>query len=325
MRVLLTGGYGCIGSWITRQLLEQGAAVWVYDLKEDWRRLELILKPDQLERVRFVAGDVTDLEAVVTALRNNRITHLIHLAGLQVPTCRAQPILGANVNVIGTLCMFEAIRRLNGQITRLVYASSAAVYGPPGDYPTGRLSAQARLLPSTHYGAFKVCNETNARVYWADHQIPSIGLRPWTVYGVGRDFGITSEPTKAMKAVVVQRPYSISYGGWQDLQYVEDVAATFIRCLDVPYQGAGVYNLRGWVVDMPTFHRSLVSVEPAATELITFGDRQLPIAFDLDDSELQAAVDDLPLTPLDQGIRLTIDHFRRLKAAGRLDTTELDA
>jgi len=324
VRVLITGGFGCIGSWITKQLIERGASAWIYDLKEDWRRMDVILEPDQIEQVQFVLGDVTNLDRVVTALREHQITHVVHLAGLQVPTCRANPILGASVNVIGTLVMFEAIRQLGGQVEQLVYASSAAVYGPPDDYPSGPLPAHSRLLPTTHYGAFKVCNETNARVYWLDHQIPSIGLRPWTVYGVGRDFGVTSEPTKAMKAVVVGRQYHISYGGWQDLQFVEDVAATFVRCLEASYRGAGVFNLRGVVADISEFHRTLVSVEPAAAELVTHGDRQLPIAFDLDDSSLQRDIGAIPRTPLDEGIHRTIAHFRRLQGEGRLDTSELE-
>jgi UDP-glucose 4-epimerase len=287
--------------------------------------MELVLQPDQLEQVRFVAGDITDFDRLVAALRDNRISHVIHLAGLQVPTCRAQPILGASVNVIGTLCVFEAILQLRGQVESLVYASSAAVYGPPDDYPPGPLPAHSRLLPSTHYGAFKVCNETNAAVYWSDHQLASIGLRPWTVYGVGRDFGITSEPTKAIKAVVVGRKYAISYGGQQDLQFVEDVAATFVRCLEGRYRGAAIYNLRGSVVDMQTFHETLVAVEPDAAELITFGDRQLPIAYDLDDSALQSQIGPLQQTPLEDGIRRTTAHFRRLKAQGRLNTSDLDS
>ena len=71
----------------------------------------------------------------------------------------------------------------------------------------------------------------------------SIGLRPWTVYGVGRDFGMTSEPTKAILALALGRPYHITYGGKQDLQYVDDVAKTFLRCLVAPYHGAKSYNL----------------------------------------------------------------------------------
>src|SRR6516162_3162537 len=91
MRVLLTGGYGCIGSWIVRNLLERGDEAWIYDLQEDLHRLRLVLNADQLARVHFVQGDVTDLEGLKRALQTNAITNVIHLAGLQVPVCRADP------------------------------------------------------------------------------------------------------------------------------------------------------------------------------------------------------------------------------------------
>ena len=200
MRVLLTGGYGCIGGWIVRNLLQRGDQVWIYDLKEDPRRLRLHpAARSRCGQVRFVQGDVTDLPALQRAVAEHGITHVVHLAGLQVPTCRADPMLGAKVNVLGTLAVFEAVRQSGGQVQRLVYASSAAVFGPPQDYPTGPLADDVKLTPTTHYGYFKCCNEGNARVYYQDHGLSSIGLRPWTVYGVGRDFGMTSEPTKAIK------------------------------------------------------------------------------------------------------------------------------
>src|SRR5439155_25808587 len=141
-----------------------------------------------------------------------------------------------------------------------------------------------RLVPLSHYGAYKVCNELNARVYWLDSGVSSVGLRPWTVYGVGRDFGMTSEPTKAIKAVAAGRPYHMSYGGKQDLQYVGDVAAAFLRALSAPFEGAEVFNVRGVVEPMETFVSTLRAVAPEAAGLITHGDRQLPIAFDLDDA-----------------------------------------
>jgi nucleoside-diphosphate-sugar epimerase len=105
---------------------------------------------------------------------------------------------------------------------------------------------------------------------------------------------------------------------------VDDVAKTFIRCLEAPYQGARAYNLRGHVVDLPTLHRALVAVEPSAATLITHGDRQIAIAYDLDDSALQRDVGPLPLTPLEEGIRQTLAHFRQLQAEGRLDTADLE-
>jgi nucleoside-diphosphate-sugar epimerase len=327
MHVLLTGGYGCIGSWIVRQLLARGAKVWIYDLKEDPRRLRLILSAEQLKQVVFVQGDVTDLQSLKKTIADRAITHVVHLAGLQVPTCRADPVLGARVNVVGTLAVFEAVRAAQPQVQRLVYASSAAVFGPQGDYPkeryTGPLADDVPLTPTTHYGYFKCCNEGNARVYFHDHGLSSIGLRPWTVYGVGRDFGMTSEPTKAILALALGRAYHISYGGWQDLQYVEDVAGVFVRCLEAPYAGAKSYNLRGDVVDLTTFHRVLCEVEPAAKELISFGDRQIGIAYDLDDGALQRDLGPMPRTPLKDGIRQTLELFRRLHAEGRLDPAEM--
>src|SRR5687767_4186888 len=162
MNVLLTGGYGCIGSWITKNLLERGERVWIYDLKEDPKRMRLIMSEELIHRVQFIEGDVTDLSRLRGALSTHQISHIVHLAGLQVPVCRADPMLGAKVNVLGTLAVFEAVRQLQDQIQRLVYTSSAAVFGPPERYlPSppgrgvggeGRLSDDALLTPSTHYG-----------------------------------------------------------------------------------------------------------------------------------------------------------------------------
>src|SRR5215471_14889737 len=267
MRVLLTGGYGCIGSWIVRNLLERADQAWIYDLKEDPRRLRLILPEEKVRQVGFVQGDVTDLSGLRRAIQQHQITHVVHLAGLQVPVCRADPMLGAKVNVLGTIAVFEAVRQSEGQVQRLVYFSSAAVFGPPQDYPSGPIADDVLLTPTTHYGVFKGCNEGNARIYYQDHSLSSIGLRPWTVYGVGRDFGMTSEPTKAIKSLALGRKYHITYGGWQDLQYVDDVAKTCIRCLEAPYQGARSYNLRGDVVDLSALHKALCEVEPAARDL----------------------------------------------------------
>src|SRR5262249_50917814 len=159
----------------------------------------------------------------------------------------------------------------------------------------------------------------NARIYFLDHGLSSIGLRPWTVYGIGRDLGMTSEPTRAIQSVALNRPYHITYGGVQDLQYVEDVASIFVRALEAPYQGAKSYNLRGAVADLPTSHRPLAEVAPEAKTLIPHGDRQLAIAYALDDGALQRALGPLPATPLAEGIRRTLTRFRQLAAEGRLE------
>ena len=268
MRVLLTGGYGCIGSWIIRNLLERGDQAIVYDLKEDPRRLRLILTEEQVRAGRrFVPGrrDRPGRPASAPSRRTASRTSFTW------PACRCRSAGPTRSSAPRSTCWarWPSSRRCaqsRGQVQRLVYASSAAVFGPPEDYPPGPLADDVPLTPTTHYGYFKCCNEGNARIYFQDHGLSSIGLRPWTVYGVGRDFGMTSEPTKAIKSLALGRPYHITYGGWQDLQYVDDVAKMFVRCLEAPYQGAKSYNLRGDVVDLPTFHRALCAVDPAAAQ-----------------------------------------------------------
>jgi nucleoside-diphosphate-sugar epimerase len=308
---------------VAKQLVECGQEVWIYDLKEDSHRLDLILEPAQKSLIHFVAGDVSDGDAVRSAVERVQASHILHLAGLQTPTCRANPILGAKVNVLGTLAVFETAVALKEQVRRVVYASSAAVHGPADPSASGPLGDVVRLSPLSHYGAFKVCNELNAHVYWLDHGITSIGLRPWTVYGVGRDFGMTSEPTKAIKSVAVGRPYRISYGGTQDLQYAGDVAATFIKALTQPFEGADAFNLRGAVEPIEVFVAALVDEVPAACHLITHGDRQLPIAPDLDDARLQSRLGPIARTSLRAGIAETYRRFVTLHDQGRLDTSDL--
>ncbi len=325
MRVLITGGYGFIGAWIAKNLLAQGDQVWVYDLKEDARRLRLILPETQVKQVAFVQGDVTDLKALSAAIATYKITHIIHLAGLQVPTCRVDPMLGAKVNVLGTLSVFEAVKAAGDQVKRLVYASSAAVFGGPDKYPAGAQPDDAPLVPSTHYGVFKCCNEGNARIYFQDFGISSVGLRPWTVYGVGRDLGMTSEPTKAIKAAMLGRPYHINFGGSSDFQYVDDVAKVFVHSVDRPYSGAKSYNLRGAVIAMKEFHAALCEVLPDAAKLVTFGTTQIAIAYDLSDDGLQRDLGPMPKTPLVDGIRETVAIFKQLHNEGRLDTSDLEA
>jgi nucleoside-diphosphate-sugar epimerase len=136
---------------------------------------------------------------------------------------------------------------------------------------------------------------------------------------------MTSEPTKAIKAVVLGRPYAISFGGWSDFQYVDDVAKTFVNSLDRPYRGAKSYNLRGQVVTLEQFRKALVRVMPEADGRVTVGTTQIAIAYDLSDDGLQRDLGPMPQTGLEEGIREMVGMFRQLAKEGRLDASDLDA
>tara|TARA_B100000809_G_C15127536_1_gene526912 strand:- start:559 stop:1536 length:978 start_codon:yes stop_codon:yes gene_type:complete len=324
MHYMLTGGYGCIGSWIVKNLIEQGHEVSIYDITENTDRMALIIEADDIEKVNFVDGDISDGIRLNKAIGDLGISHLIHLAGLQVPICRAYPIRGAMVNVIGTINVFEAAKIHADTVKRVVYASSAAVYGMEEEYGEGRIGNDAVLKPLTHYGVFKQCNEGSARVYHLDYGISSVGLRPWTVYGPGRDFGLTSDPTKAVKAALLKRPFVIKYGGRNNMQYVNDTARIFLRCAEADYEGAGVYSIRGDVVTMDEVVRSIERVVPDAKGLITHTENTIPIAADLDDRALVNDIGQIPYTSLDEGIRKTYDIFKQHHEAGRLSIKDLD-
>jgi nucleoside-diphosphate-sugar epimerase len=324
-RYLITGAKGFIGSWIVKNLVERGSGAVIFDVDTEARRLAALLGEEQIARLTFVRGDITNLEALDRAVAEHGVTQLIHLAALQVPACALNPPLGARVNVIGTLNVFEVARARPEQVKRVVYASSAAVFGPEEFYGRGTVKEGAAVHPGTHYGVFKVCNEGNARVYFLNHGISSAGLRPWAVYGVGRDQGITSGPTKAIKAAVAGRPYTIKFTGGLDLQYVDDTAKIFLRCAESDVPGAHVYTLRGTVVQMRDFLDTLARVIPGSRNLVRAEGQPLPIAYDLDDSALVRDLGEVPRTPLEQGIRETAEIFERLRAAGQLDLQDLDA
>jgi nucleoside-diphosphate-sugar epimerase len=325
MPILLTGGYGCIGSWIIKNLAERGETAWVYDLMEEHKRLNQVMDRKLFDHIRHISGDVSDPGAFKAAVEKHGITHVIHLAGLQVPVCKADPMRGARVNVLGTLAVFEAAKALPGQVKRIVYASSAAVFGPSEDDDSATLADSASPTPATHYGVFKAANEGNARIYFEENGISSVGLRPASVYGVGRDFGMTSEPTKALKSVAIDRPYKVSFGGWQDLQFADDVAKTFLACAErnPDYRGYRVFNLHGHKVDLPTIHQTMCELKPSAKTLISYGTKQLPIAYSFSDEGMQKTFGPIPLTPLKDGFAQTLKRFRQLSEEGRLDLSDL--
>jgi len=317
MRVLVTGAQGCIGAWVVRGLLARGLDVLIYDLVSETARLDLITDAASRRNLRVETGAIEDSAKVKALIKDEGITHVCHLAAVLMPFCQANPIQGGLINVIGTLNVFEGARDA-GRDVRITYASSSAVWGPEDAYQAHTLSENEATKPATHYGVFKAANEGNARIFYATNGISSIGLRPWTVYGVGRDFGLTAAPTIAMKNLVLGKDYQIPLGGLMDLQYVEDVAESFIRCLLSDVAGAHVFNLAGDVIHMDELVKALGELRPHAAAKITAAGPQVPVAYRMDDSALRAAVPAIPKTPLEQGLRATLELYEKLYAEGRL-------
>ena len=323
MTTLVTGAFGCIGAWVVRGLLAAGERPVVYDLGDDPWRIRMIAGADAPDRMVMVRGDITDREHLARVVREHAIRRMIHLAAWQVPLCRQDPPRGAAINVVGTANVFDVVRAAAGQIERVVYVSSAAVFGAPSLYPPGPIKDDAPARPATHYGVYKVANEDTARVYWEEHRIPSSGFRPLTVYGPGRDFGLTADPTLAMKAAVLGRPFQIRWGGATDLIYTEDVARALLSAASARLDGARVYNLHGASASVAEIVRTIETARPSAAGSITVVDQALPFPAALDDARYQKDLGPARPTSLADGIAKTLDEFERLQKEGRLDSREL--
>ncbi len=292
-RWLVTGALGCIGAWTAVTLVREGVDVVAFDLGDDDRRLRLIATGDEVGAVTFVRGDITELQTVEGVLAEHEITHVVHLAALQVPFCRENPVLGSRVNVTGTVNVFEAAKRL-GLETPVAYASSAAVYDRAG-----------AVAPGTLYGVFKVANEGTARNYAVENGVASVGLRPFTVYGPGRDQGMTAGPTLAIAAAVRGEPYRVAFAGRTQFHYAGDVARAFIQAARSPSADAQVFSLGGPAVSIADFAALVVQTVPGAD--VTVDKTVLPFP-----DQLPEPWFDWPQTPLDAGVRETAEVLRRV-------------
>ena len=321
-RFLVTGAMGCIGAWTVHQLVREGVSVVAFDRSGDPRRLRTLLTTDELAGVSFIAGDITDGDALGRALDDHGITTVIHLAALQVPFCRADPVLGAQVNVVGTVVVFEQVRQRLERMAPVIYAGSVAMFdAADADADSHRLMADAAAHPANLYGVYKLANEGTARVFWQDHGVASFGIRPMTVYGPGRDQGTTSTPTKAMVAAVLGRVYHISYGGSTLYQFAPDVAGTFIAASRARLAGAHTANMGGTAAHMREVVALIEQNVPAAVGTISYTEAPLPFPDDIDSSGL-APLGAVPLTPFPEGVAQTIARYRALAADGRLIATE---
>lgn len=302
-RVLVTGANGCIGAWVVKLLVDAGAEVVAFDLDRNESRHRLV-NAGELPDVDWRQGDLTVPDDVLAAAEG--VGRIIHLAALQIPFCRADPIQGARVNVTGTVNVFEAARAQG--VGAIAQASSIAVFGTAADYPEAILPGDAPRLARTLYGVYKVACEDLAKVYAADHGIVSVGLRPHTVYGPGRDQGMTSLPSVAIQRALAGEAFHVDFGGTLDFQYAPDVAAAFIHASGLTVDGSPTFNLGGHVLSVADFLAAVREVTGFAE--LSCGVDPLPVVAGADATEWFEIADGAAPTPLVDAIAASVEVFR---------------
>ncbi|WP_435363897.1 NAD-dependent epimerase/dehydratase family protein [Haloarchaeobius sp. DYHT-AS-18] len=265
--VLVTGGTGFIGSYVAKDLIDHGHDVVAYDLSTDPRILEKLGIADEVEVRR---GDVSDSTDVIRAVKETGTTHIVHLAALLTNTARDNPRAAMQVNIEGTNNIFEAARTLDDQVERVAWASSAAVYAPPHNYDDGGdwwVSEDDLVYPDTLYGATKEYNEHQARVYYEDHDVSHVAIRPTVAYGPYRETGGSAFLANIIEKPALGESFSVEYGDQEiDWQHVEDIAQAFRLAAFTPDEDLSqrVYNVRGELASIRQAAETVEKIMPDA-------------------------------------------------------------
>ncbi len=296
---LVTGAAGCIGAWVVKKLRDVGAVPVIFDVTDRRERLELIM--DGASEIIWELGDITDFARLTDVAKRHNVEAIIHLAALQVPFCRADPVASTRINVMGSIHILELARQHG--ITQLSYASSVAAPAMGNnDWLT------------TLYGAHKICGEQMAQVYWQDWGVPSVGIRPAIIYGPGRDQGMSAAPTIAMLAAEVGEAYTIPFSGDVGFVYVEDAAARFVAAASQSFGGAPVFDLNGTPESVSTMLENLRGFYPNIQ--VDASGEAMPFPAETNSGELEAMLGLPRCVSLEAGMAKTINCFQQARERG---------
>ena len=318
--ILVTGGYGCIGAETSKWLLKNSdASVVICSRSVSEERTQRIFHDVDRERLTIVQLDITDPRVLMDFLSRQPVTRVIHLAALQTPDCNAHRQLGLEINLAGTLNLVEAVKASRTRLERFIFASSIAVYGPRSSYPQGRVPMLAEPNPVNLYGIWKLAGEHVSKIFCEETGVPTLSLRPGVLYGPGRDAGLTSSPTTAMKHLALGRAYQIPFRSRQDYLFAPDVGAAMGIAVIEPFDGYGVFTLPSWTLTtgemVESMRRAAAGMGLADPFAITVGEEEVPFICDLDYEPFVKAFPSVPHTPLDEAVQRSLevflDHARR--------------
>jgi len=229
LRVLVTGGAGFIGSHLVDQLVDAGHDVIVLDNFSTGRRSNLSHSL-QHPNIQLVKADIRKIPRSFVK-RLKRVDRVCHLAAVtSVQQSIKDPVTTTEVNVVGTLNVLEAAKALKAE--RVVFASSAAVYGTPRAFP---ISEAASISPISPYGVSKAASELYLGSFEANHGIEAVSLRYFNVYGPRQTpsqyAGVIS---KFARRALQQKPLEIYGNGshTRDFIFVSDVVDATVAALE---------------------------------------------------------------------------------------------
>ncbi len=302
--ILITGGAGFIGSHCVWELLAEGAKIRVLDDFSSGKRDNLPASPN----LDVIEGDVRDAACVDRCMCD--VTHVLHLAAqVSVPQSIREPVNSHSINIAGFLNVLDAVRRHGAQ--RMVYASSAAVYGVPDELP---LSEQSGAQPLSPYGLEKLVNEQYANLYGALYRVSTLGLRYFNVYGARQDprspySGVIS---KFADWAIAGQPFLVHGDGKQTRDFIHagDVARANVAALKSTT--CGVINIgTGRSVTLLELIEAFEGALGGAVEVRHLDAREGEVPYSsVTPRRMREELGIASTTPLDEGIALLMKYLQ---------------
>jgi UDP-glucose 4-epimerase len=254
MAMMITGGTGFLGSYLTRYLVREkgiaGKELILFDRYPNRERIGEVAND-----VLVLTGDITEPSEIAAAMKTYNVDQVFHLAAILGDPAPAQVVSYMKVMCDGTLNVFEASRIFG--VKRVVYASSVAVYGRAsfrGKKTTDELDEDDPPAPGTFYGMCKLYSENLAALYSRRFGLESVGLRPTSVFGLGRgargsyasgllpqqDVHYMVLPELAALGQPVEMPPDDTESDWI---YAADAADAWYRAMTTPSPSRRVYNM----------------------------------------------------------------------------------
>lgn len=294
--ILITGANGFLGAWLTAYLLGRGERVTLFDKAGERPLLVRLIGREPAQEVDCVTGDITDAHDVEAAFDHSQAHAVIHLAALTIPACRRNPSLGAGVNIVGHINVLEAARRRG--LKKIIYTSSIAAL------PRGKLQAPVNI-----YGVTKRAAEEISKVYFIEHGLPSIGLRPNVVYGYGRIGGETADISEAIRSVAERKPYTMTIGGRMCFQHVDEIVDVMTRCLVADPTAPIISDITTNIESTDDVIAAICKAEPSAKIQPANSSRPAPDVA-LNNAPLKALIGTWPSIPLQEGVKRTLMRYR---------------
>jgi len=213
-KILITGGFGFIGSHIAKALSESNQNdITVYDINA---------RNDKKENITTLQGDIFDSDKLAKMMQTEEISTVINMIGLaSIPNCQQNPETSYKLNVASVQAVLEAMRLCNAE--RLVFPSTAAIYGATNG---PQVSEKAEPKPSTVYGSHKLAAEKLILDYAQKYNIKPTILRLFNVYGdLEKEQGVIS---LFVRRAIAGQPLIIRGGNQlRDFVYLKDVVKAF--------------------------------------------------------------------------------------------------